>query len=77
MSALPKAVQAQLDAAAAIEAEMAAASAPEGNPEPVETVVETPPAQPVLPPPGFAAVWRSGARGGGPDRRADMGAGAG
>lgn len=48
MSALPKAVQAQLDAAAAIEAEMAAASAPEGNPEPVEPVVEAQPAQPVV-----------------------------
>lgn len=43
MSALPKAVQAQLDAAAAIEAEMAAASAPEqGNPEPVVAVQEAP-----------------------------------
>jgi len=43
VSALPKAVQAQLDAAAAIEAEMAAASAPEqGNPEPVVEVQEAP-----------------------------------
>ena len=43
MSALPKAVQAQLDQAEALQAQLAAESAPEqGNPEPAEAVAEQP-----------------------------------